>query len=83
VEQLSVKDSEERNLLSRLIEQERIRKVEFYRRVAAWFEQRGCKDGGESSSWLEEPTTRSKSRKYQHVEASRVRIRPPIAKLVA
>ena len=63
VEQLSVKDSEERNHLSRLIEQERIRKVEFDGRVAAWFEQRGCKDGDESSSWREEPTTRSKRSK--------------------
>jgi len=49
VEQLSVKVSEEKNLLSRLIEQERIRKSEFDQRVAAWFEQRGCKDGGETS----------------------------------
>jgi len=63
VEQLSVKDSEERNLLSRLVEQERIHKVEFDRRVADWFELRGCKDGGESSSWREVPTIRSKMSK--------------------
>ena len=60
VEQLSVKDSEENNLLSRVIEQERISKGEFEQRVAAWFEQRGCKDGCETSSWREDPTTRSK-----------------------
>ena len=49
VEHLSVKDSEEKNLMSRLIELERIRKGEFDQRVAACFEQRGCKDGGETN----------------------------------
>jgi len=39
VEQLSVKDSEEKNLLTRLTEQERIHKSEFDQGVAAWFEQ--------------------------------------------
>jgi len=66
--------------LSRLIEQERIRKSVFDQRVAAWFGQRGCKDGGEMSSWQEDPTTRSKKSKAESV---RVRTRPPIAKLVA
>jgi len=60
VEQWSVKDSEEKNLLSRLIELERIRKGEFDQRVAACFEQRGCKDGGKTNSWREDTTTRSK-----------------------
>jgi len=69
VEQLSVKVSEEKNLLSRLIEQERIRKSEFDQRVAAWFEQRGCKDGGETSWWREYRSTRSKTSK---VSTSRI-----------
>ena len=60
VEQLSVKYNEEKNLLSRFIEQERIHKREFDQRVAAWFEQRGCKDWGETSSWREDQTTRAK-----------------------
>ena len=69
MEQLSVKDSKEKNLLSRLIEQERIRKSEVDQRVAAWFEQRGCKDGGETSSWREDPIKRSETSK---VSTSRI-----------